>query len=170
MLYDGIFEFLQRINIVGNVVNRLPLIGPIRQSFVREFKKAIDGTVGEQLKTFLSTYNRIAIQRLIDFILSNDNRKNLAKANRNVIESIIKRPINQLIPITNTELKLKLKANIWASIITISKSPSDFYPIISTFYVTYGTRQLSFLTDTLSKVPVRSVACKMYIVYMLSYI
>ena len=63
-------------------------------------------------------YSKIAYEYSIRLPHSTSN---VIKSLRNVIESIIKRPMNQLIPITNTELKLKLKANIWLSIVTISK-------------------------------------------------
>lgn len=31
ILYTGIFEFVQRADILGNIVNQLPVIGPVRQ-------------------------------------------------------------------------------------------------------------------------------------------
>lgn len=37
VLYEGIFQFIQRIDFVGNVVNKLPLLGPLRQNFVTQF-------------------------------------------------------------------------------------------------------------------------------------
>jgi len=56
ILYEGIFEFLQRVDIIGNVVNKLPLIGPIRQTFVKEFKKVIDTMLGKKKNMLLSIY------------------------------------------------------------------------------------------------------------------
>ncbi len=31
ILYTGIFEFMQKADVIGNVVNSLPIIGPVRQ-------------------------------------------------------------------------------------------------------------------------------------------
>ena len=46
ILYEGIFEFLQKVDIIGNIVNSLPLIGPMRQAIVKEFKNTMDRTLG----------------------------------------------------------------------------------------------------------------------------
>ena len=47
----GIFEFIQRVDIIGATVNKLPIIGPIRQQIIQEFKKSIDQVLGGQVLT-----------------------------------------------------------------------------------------------------------------------
>ena len=79
ILYEGIFEFIQRADIIGGVVNTLPVIGPIRVQIVNEFKKNIDRVLGGQVKTFLSSFNRVALQRMLEFILSEGNKESLAE-------------------------------------------------------------------------------------------
>eukprot|EP01041_Mallomonas_annulata_P003473 gene3473-6914_t len=98
ILYEGIFEFIRRVDIIGNIVNSLPVIGPIRQTIVKEFKKSLDATLGSQVKIFLASFNRIAVQRMAEFILSPENSKSFLKANRNLVESILSRPINSFLP------------------------------------------------------------------------
>ena len=101
ILYEGIFEFIQRVDIIGNIVNKLPIIGPIRQTIMSEFKKSLDKSLGGQVKLFLSSFNRVAVQRMIDFILSPSNRLSLQKANRNVVQSFLERPLSTVIPDSN---------------------------------------------------------------------
>ena len=115
ILYEGIFEFLQKVDIIGSIINRLPIIGPIRQTIVKEFKSSLDKTVGAQIKTFLSAFNKVAVERMADFILSPSNRKSFSKANRNLVDSIVSRPLSSLIPLDEKENQ-KLQSNIWTAI------------------------------------------------------
>jgi hypothetical protein len=41
ILYEGIFEFLRKVDIIGNIINRLPIIGPIRVAIMKEFKASL---------------------------------------------------------------------------------------------------------------------------------
>jgi hypothetical protein len=114
ILYEGIFEFIQRVDIIGNIVNGLPIIGPIRQTIMSEFKKNLDKTLGGQVKTFLSSFNRVAVQRMIDFVLSPSNRLSLQKANRNLVQSLLERPIASVVP--NKETTNMLRDRLWLAL------------------------------------------------------
>ena len=114
ILYEGIFEFIQRVDIIGNVVNKLPIIGPIRQTIMSEFKKSLDKSLGGQVKVFLSSFNRVAVQRMIDFILSPSNRISLQKANRNVVQSFLERPLSNVIP--DAKFSLMVRDQIWKAL------------------------------------------------------
>lgn len=120
ILYEGIFEFIKRVDIIGNVVNKLPIIGPIRQTIMTEFKKNLDKTLGGQVKTFLSSFNRVAVQRMIDFILSPSNRLSLQKANRNVVQSLLERPFASVVP--NTQMTTMLRDQVWSA---LKETPSS---------------------------------------------
>ena len=122
ILYEGIFEFLQRVDILGNIVNQLPIIGPIRVAIVKEFKSSLDKTVGGQIKTFLSGFNKVAVQRMVDFILSPKNRAAFSVANRNVVDALMSKPLDSILPRdkddrsdSNNPLR-KLKADLWTAI------------------------------------------------------
>ena len=114
ILYEGIFEFLQRVDIIGQITNNLPIIGPIRQTIVKEFKSQLDKVLGPQVKVFLSTFNRVAIERMISFVLSPENKKGLQAANKKLIENLLGRPLSSLIP--NKESSNKLKDQVWFAI------------------------------------------------------
>ena len=114
ILYEGIFEFIQRVDIIGNIVNKLPIIGPIRQTIMSEFKKNLDKSLGGQVKVFLSSFNRVAVQRMIDFILSPSNRISLQKANRNVVQSFLERPLSTVIP--DAKFSIMVRDQIWKAL------------------------------------------------------
>ena len=143
ILYEGIFEFIQRVDIIGGVVNNLPVIGPIRQQIVAEFKKNIDRVLGSQVKEFLGTFNRIAVQRMISFVLSQENRQSLAKANKNLIASILRRPISSLLPSSSTSEKLKME--IWLSLKNLSEE--DTTQLVDTFYDYVGNKKVKEMVD-----------------------
>jgi len=143
ILYEGIFEFLQRVDIIGNVVNQLPIIGPIRQSIVKEFKQQLDKVLAPQVKTFLSTFNRIAVERMISFVLSNENRKGFAAANVKLIENILSRKISTLVP--NKDTSNKLKDQAWSAIIEVPIN--DLTPSLDIIYEQLGDKSISSFID-----------------------
>ena len=66
-------------DIFGGIVNSLPIIGPIRQQITFEFKKSLDRILGPQVKSFLGSYNRVAVEQMVSFILSKENTAALKK-------------------------------------------------------------------------------------------
>jgi hypothetical protein len=98
ILYEGIFEFLQRVDIVGNVINKLPVIGPIRVAIMKEVRAGLDKSLGAQIKLFLSSFNKVAVQRMADFVLSPQNRQAFSKALRNLADLLLSRPLGSLLP------------------------------------------------------------------------
>eukprot|EP00525_Craspedostauros_australis_P014143 CAMPEP_0198116778 /NCGR_PEP_ID=MMETSP1442-20131203/14457_1 /TAXON_ID= /ORGANISM="Craspedostauros australis, Strain CCMP3328" /LENGTH=330 /DNA_ID=CAMNT_0043774681 /DNA_START=57 /DNA_END=1049 /DNA_ORIENTATION=+ len=98
ILYDGIFEFFQRIDVFGNIVNGLPIIGPIRKQIVTETKKQLDRSLGPLVQNFLSTYTKIAVVQAGEYVLSPSNRKSFASANVRLVSNILERPINSVLP------------------------------------------------------------------------
>jgi len=94
-------------DIIGGIINKLPIIGPLRVGIVKEFKSQLDNTLGPQVKTFLSSYNRVAVQRVTDFVLSPQNTASFRKANRNLVDSLLSRPTNTLLPSKETTEKAK---------------------------------------------------------------
>jgi hypothetical protein len=49
VLYEGIFEFIQTVDILGNIVNGLPIIGPVRKQIMTGLKRELDRTLGKQV-------------------------------------------------------------------------------------------------------------------------
>lgn len=98
VLYDGIFEFFQRIDVFGNIINGLPIIGPIRKQIITETKKQLDRSLGPLVQNFLKTYTLIAVIQASDYILSPSNRNAFGSANQKLLQSVLGRPINSLLP------------------------------------------------------------------------
>mmetsp|Transcript_22051 Transcript_22051/g.38834 ORF Transcript_22051/g.38834 Transcript_22051/m.38834 type:complete len:371 (+) Transcript_22051:72-1184(+) len=107
LLYEGIFEFVNTVDLLGNIVNQLPIIGPVRQQIVKLFKASIDQTLGRQVKSFLGTYSRSATDQLVSLVLSKENARRWADARRKLGDEVLKRPVNSLLPSAKTILQLR---------------------------------------------------------------
>jgi hypothetical protein len=134
ILYEGIFEFLQRVDILGNIVNNLPIIGPIRQTIVKEFKISLDKTLGGQIKGFLSSFNKVAVQRMADYVLSPKNRISFSKANSRFLDAFISREVSSIV--SNKEANKQYKVSLWS---IVTNTPiSEFQSILDNVYSNYG--------------------------------
>ena len=139
VLYDAIFTFLERVDILGNIVNTLPIIGPLRQTINKELKKTLDQTLGRQIKTFLVDYNRVAIQRIADFALSPGNRAKFGSTTRNVVANLLKRPVKSLLPAAADTQRLKEKA--W-SLLVDNIGSAGGSEVLDRLYAEFGSLAL----------------------------
>ncbi|MBL4845664.1 MAG: hypothetical protein JKY65_09070 [Planctomycetes bacterium] len=98
VLYHGISEFLRKADFVGRIVNRLPVIGPIRKKIMGVFKEEFEGRLEEQIKGFLGQFSGRAVDRMIEHVLSEQNRAGFSAARRKVGEHVLSRPVKTLIP------------------------------------------------------------------------
>ena len=131
VLYDAIFEFFQRVDLIGSIINNLPIIGAIRQTIMKEFKRNIDLVLGSQLKSFLASgYNKIAVERMIKYILLPPQIISIKKANKSLLNTIIARKLNSLLP--NNNMLDTIKSSTWQA---LTESPLDeLTPTINSIY------------------------------------
>ena len=178
ILYEGIFLFIQKADIIGNIIDKIPgitisypnsslshrntspsypffspsfiiynhtlsVLGPVRKVVINEFKNQLDKTVGQQVKSFLSSFNRIAVQRMIEYLLNPKNRGSLQKANRAVAQSLFDRPLSSLSP--GIETTLILRERIWSVI--INAPPSEIVLLFDSMYDRVSTKTLDDFGD-----------------------
>ena len=70
LLFDGIVEFFDQIDVFGRIISGLPIIGPIRNQIRDEAKKNLDRTVRPLIQVFLKSYTSIAVGQASDFVMS----------------------------------------------------------------------------------------------------
>mmetsp|Transcript_60034 Transcript_60034/g.177991 ORF Transcript_60034/g.177991 Transcript_60034/m.177991 type:complete len:328 (-) Transcript_60034:481-1464(-) len=107
VLYDGIYQFFQTIDVFGNIISKLPIIGPIRNQIRDETKRQLDRTVGPLIQNFLREYTKVAVGEASDFVMSPTNRKAFGNANARLVLSLMKRPVNSLVPQSDVTVKLR---------------------------------------------------------------
>mmetsp|Transcript_22551 Transcript_22551/g.64881 ORF Transcript_22551/g.64881 Transcript_22551/m.64881 type:complete len:346 (+) Transcript_22551:143-1180(+) len=98
LLFDGIVEFFDQIDVFGRIISGLPIIGPIRNQIRDEAKRNLDRTVRPLIQGFLKSYTSIAVGQASDFVMSPANRKMFGQANQKLVASILDRPVNTLLP------------------------------------------------------------------------
>lgn len=143
LLYDGIYEFFQTIDVFGNIISRLPIIGPIRNQIRDETKKQLDKTLGPLVKSFLNTYTKVAVGEASNFVLSPANRKMFGSANQRLAESLIDRPLAQLLP--SGEMTAKLRDDAFEYIRAVEVD--DFQEYVSFVYGFLGDKSLDAAVD-----------------------
>jgi hypothetical protein len=106
VLYDGIFEFFQKIDVFGNIINNLPIIGPIRKQVVTETKRQLDRSLAPMVQNFLASYTKTAVMEAVEFILSPENRQLFGYANAKLVSNLLDRPVSSLLLSDGTGEKL----------------------------------------------------------------
>lgn len=107
VLYEGIFEFIQKVDILGNIIGGLPILGPLRAQVVQSVKRETDRTLGKQVKSFLGSYSARATEQVASMVLSRENSAGFAKARRKLGDELLKRPVASLLPPPATVVELK---------------------------------------------------------------
>ena len=99
LLYDAIFEFTLKADIIGNTISKLPLLGPVRNQVLKESKKNMDRTIGPLVQQFLSGYTRVATRQAVDFVVSEENASAFGAANARLVGYLLeKRTVADWLP------------------------------------------------------------------------
>ena len=141
IVYEMLLEGLQRMDLLGRTVNKLPVVGPLRQRIGRTLRSTVDRTVGLRFKkAMLKNLDKDSMSGLADFMVAQRDNKGIEGVNRNIIEGILTRPLKTFFP-EGKEADEKLKKAIW-SIVTDTPT-SEFVPIINFLYENLGAKRLS---------------------------
>jgi len=147
ILYTGIFEFIQRADILGNIVNTLPVIGPIRKEINKALKDTLDATLGSQIKDFLGSNSRPAVEQMISFILAGENKAAFAGSASRLASFILSRPVQSLLP--SKETSRKIRDELWEVSKGVVGSVSDQDTLLDSFFETYGDKEFGAVVPEL---------------------
>jgi hypothetical protein len=143
VLYDGIYNFFQTIDVFGNIIGNLPIIGPMRNRIRDDAKKNLDRTVGPLIKTFLTSYTKTAVLEASNFVLSPANRNIFGSANANLVSNVLERPVNTLIP--SSELTAKLRDDTFEYLRSVDSKDLEEY--VTFCYDIVGDKSLDDALD-----------------------
>jgi len=110
LLYDGITNFFETVDVFGNLIGSLPVIGPIRNQIRDQAKKNVDRTVGPLIQQFLRSYTKVAVTRAADFVLSPANRQVFGQANSRLVSTLLDRPVKSLVPSDELTDQIRVQA------------------------------------------------------------
>jgi len=115
VLYEGILEFVESVDLLGNLINKLPILGPLRQQAVAEGRKQLRNVMGDQLVSFLGEYTASAASQAASFALSKDNARLMRSTRRKVATRLLETPIGKLFALNDFEMAI-LRDSIWTAV------------------------------------------------------
>lgn len=140
LLYEALFEFVQRTDLIGSFVNGLPLLGPLRQQIVTALRKEVDTRLGSIIKRFMGSYASTSTERLTQLVLTVENRRALGDSTAKITADLLKRPLSSLVPPPTATSALK------ESILKSSPPPgTGDVMLIDTIYDSIGSEPLGQL-------------------------
>ena len=144
ILYTGIFEFLKKADLFGAIINKLPVIGPIRKKIMAAIQDELEGRLEVQIKGFLGGFSGLAVERMIQFVLSDENREGFRKARRRLGEHLLERPVSSLIPAP--EQTRRLRDQLWQGLRKGGLREEDEQELLRSFYEDHGDEALGIWT------------------------
>jgi len=152
-LYDGIYEFFQTIDVFGNIISNLPVLGPIRNKIRDDLKNQLDRTLGPTLRTFLKGYTSVAIGRAAGFVLSEQNQRAFGAANARLLGSILDRPLEDLLPESSNPSIVKLRTEFFGYLRNLGgEESSDLEEYAALVYDLIGDKSLDSLNLNVHRV------------------
>lgn len=114
LLYTGISEFMRRADLIGAVIDKLPVIGSIRKKILSTVADEIERRLESQIKGFLGGFSGMAVESTIQFIFRQENRAAFRSAQRQLMKHVLARPLNTLLP--DAEMTRSMRDSVWASL------------------------------------------------------
>jgi hypothetical protein len=137
VLYNGISEFIKRADLIGRVVDKLPVLGGIRRRVTAVFKDEVEGRLEGQIKGFLGTFSGRAVDRMIQYVLSDEHKAGFAEARKRVAEHLLDRPVRAMVP--PPETTDRWREALWES---FRKQPPGEEDHLTKAYAEYGAEPL----------------------------
>ena len=130
----------------GNIISNLPVLGPIRNKIRDDLKAQLDRTLGPTLRGFLKGYTTIAITNAAGFVLSEQNRRAFGSANARLLQSILDRPLDDLLPESSNPSIVKLRTEFFGYLRDLGREDSLDLEKYATFvYDLVGDKSLDSL-------------------------
>ena len=137
VLYNGISEFLKRADLLGRVVDKLPVLGGIRRRVTAAFKDEVEGRLEGQIKGFLGSFSGRAVDRMIQHVLADEHKDGFAEARRRVADHLLDRPVRSLVP--DAETTDAWRDAVWAGFRRKSPREDD---LLTEAFAQYGDEPL----------------------------
>jgi hypothetical protein len=114
VLYEGINEFLSRVDIIGAILDKIPLIGGIKGKVQSNIPDGIAGLVEGRIKQFLGNFSGAACEKGMNVVLSPDHRQDVRMVQAEVVNHYLDRPVREFLP--DEERAQRWRDALWAGI------------------------------------------------------
>lgn len=115
VLYEGITEFLSRVDIIGAILDRIPLIGGIKGKVQSNVPDGVAGLVEGRIKQFLGNFSGSACEQAMNFVLSPEHIDDVRGVRVEVVRHLLNRSVGDFLP--DEEQSRRWRDAIWAGVI-----------------------------------------------------
>jgi hypothetical protein len=114
VLYEGITEFLSRVDMIGAILDKVPLIGGIKGKIEDNIPEGTGGLVEGRIKQFLGNFSGAACEKALNFVLSPEHVDDVQAVQTEVVRHLLDQPVNEYVP--DSEESEQLKQAVWAGL------------------------------------------------------
>jgi len=99
LLYETLFDFVRRSNLLGQFVRDMPMLGPLQDQIDKTLQFFMNSQLGAVIKQFLGEYASTATERILELANTPENRKSFGNLVSRILSSeFFDKPIARLIP------------------------------------------------------------------------
>ena len=132
VLYEGINEFLSRVDIIGAILDKIPLIGGIKGKVQSNIPDGIAGLVEGRIKQFLGNFSGSACEKAMNFVLSPEHIDDVRGVQAEVVRHILNRPVRDFLP--DEKQSRRWRDAVWAGAIQQLQNVEETVNRLDRFY------------------------------------
>jgi len=139
VLYEALFAFVNSVDILGQMMSNLPIIGPMRAQIIQQSKKQVDALLGDQISTFLGGYTSEAVGSAVKY--TETHGRDIRRTQRKLTDKVLDQPFNSLLP-PDVEMAF-IRQSLWIRVRHFRLPGED--DIIRNLYAEFGTETIDTL-------------------------
>jgi hypothetical protein len=150
VLYEGISEFLSRVDIIGEILDNIPLIGGIKGKIEDNIPQGTQGLVEGRIKKFLGNFSGAACEKGMNVVLSDDHINEVQAVQAEVVEHFLDQPVQDYVP--DPHESDEWKTAVWSAVETQLDDVEELMDRLDRFYDDFNAHSLDeFLPEELPK-------------------
>lgn len=145
VIYDQIMAFIDKADLLGPIVDKLPILGGIRRRLLDTFRTEFRGRAEAQVRTFLASGARVAVHSAISYVLSPNNRQRFKKLRGFAVGQLLETPLKKLV--LAPEDSARLRKAVWGRISTWLEDEAAWPKRLDWLDAHVGSRNLEELRE-----------------------
>jgi hypothetical protein len=138
VLYEGIMGFLKRADLLGPVVDKLPILGGLRRRLLASLKEEFERRAETKVRSFLQQASKAAVERAIEFVLSDKNRELFKGMRHKLAQTVLDRRVRELAG--SDEQSEQLREEAWRVLVSVLGDGPQARKLFRSFRERYGDR------------------------------
>ncbi|MBI2571979.1 MAG: hypothetical protein HYV63_33630 [Candidatus Schekmanbacteria bacterium] len=145
VVYDGIREFMRRVDLIGPIIDKLPIIGGIRRMVLSTIQTELEARVESQIKAFLGGFSSSTVEAAIDYVLAPTHVDDFREMRKAIVRHVLDRPLASFVPAK--ERAKDLHERIWRSFETLVEDRQRWEGLVNRAADAFGERPVGDLVD-----------------------